>query len=118
MEDGGYSGECRFGTDADTRDGAIDKNENGSDGIGDLLDMIHNALLMELILLNTAGVAQPWCVKDANLEKLLCTFTTFTLPTLTIMPFLLVNSYSRAEMVWLWFLEPPCSSLWSRISKS
>ena len=42
-----------------------------------LLDLIRDAFLVNLILLDTAGVGQPRCIKDANLEKMLCVLTTF-----------------------------------------
>ena len=53
----------RVGTDIDARDGAVGEYENGSD----LVDvLIYNALLVGLILPNTAGVGQSRCVEDAN----------------------------------------------------
>ena len=58
-EDGGESGECIVGTDSDTWDSAIGENENSSDGVDVLLDLGRNTFLMELVLLNTAGVGQP-----------------------------------------------------------
>ena len=57
-EDGGESGEGRFGTDVDARYRAIDKSENSSDGVNDLLE--------EFVFMNIAGVRR---VENANLER-------------------------------------------------
>ena len=80
----------RVGNDIDARDGAIGKNENGSDGVDVLLDLIHNAVLVELVLPNAAGVGPPRCLEDANFGRVLLILATFTIPTLTTMMFLLV----------------------------
>jgi len=55
-EDGGQGGECVFGTDSDTRNGAIGKYENRSDGVDVLLDLGGNTLLVELVLLDTTSI--------------------------------------------------------------
>ena len=36
-----------------------------------------DTLLVELILLNTASIGQPWCIEDANLGKMLRIYITF-----------------------------------------
>jgi hypothetical protein len=56
-EESGESGERIVCTDSDARDSAISEDENGSDGVDVLIDLIRNALLVELILLNAAGVS-------------------------------------------------------------
>ena len=58
-EDGGESGEWIVGADSDAWDSAIGEDEDSSDGFNVLLDLGRNTLLMELVLLSTAGVSQP-----------------------------------------------------------
>ena len=58
-EDGGESGECIVGIDSDAWDIAIGEDEDSSDGVDVPLDLGRNAVLMELVWLNTAGVGQP-----------------------------------------------------------
>ena len=58
-------------------DSAIDEDENGSDGVDMLLDLVCNPLLVEPILLKTASVGQARCVEDANLGKRLGLLTAF-----------------------------------------
>ena len=51
----------------DTRDGAIDEDKNGSDGVGMFLDLSRNIPLIEFVLLKPlAFVGQPRGVEDAN----------------------------------------------------
>jgi len=66
-----------IGSGCHVRDRAIGEDKNGSDGVDMLLDLSHNALLKEFILLSTASVGQPRCVGDANLGKRLRLLTTF-----------------------------------------
>ena len=75
-EDRGQSGQRVIGADSNARDGAIGEDENGSNKVDMLLDMIHNTLLVELVVLNTASIGQPRCIKDANLGKRLHILTT------------------------------------------
>ena len=91
-EDSGQSGQCIVGTDSNPRNSAISKNEDGIDGVDVLLNLSSDILLMDLILLNTASVGQPRCVKDANLERRLHILTMLKAPALTTMSFLLVSS--------------------------
>ena len=58
-EDGGCNGKSRVGTDIDARDCLIGQNENSSDGVDVLLDLIHNYLLVGLVLPSTGAVGQP-----------------------------------------------------------
>jgi len=76
-EDGGQSGECIVGADSNARDGAIGEDENGGNGADVLRYQVRDTLLVELIMLNTAGVGQPRCIEDANLGKMLRILTTF-----------------------------------------
>ena len=78
-------------TDADARDSAIGENKDSSDGVDNLLDLFHNALFVEFVLLNTAGVAQPRCVEDGNLGRCYA-YSPRSYYLHTVMPFLLVNS--------------------------
>jgi len=55
-EDGGQSREGIVGTDSDTGDGAIGEDENGSDRVNVLIDLLRNTPLVEFILLNTASI--------------------------------------------------------------
>jgi len=66
-EGGGQNRQRVIGSDSNARDSAIGEDENGSDGVGMLLNLSRNALLMEFILLSTASVGQPRCVEDTNL---------------------------------------------------
>ena len=66
-EDSGQGGECIVGADSDARDGAINEDENSGDGVDVVFDLSGNAPLVELVLLNTAGVGQARCVQDVNL---------------------------------------------------
>ena len=66
-------------------------DEDSTDGIDAILDLIRNTPLVDLVLLNPASVRQPDGVKYANLGMRLRTVTTFTKLTLTVMPFLLVS---------------------------
>ena len=45
-----------MGTDCNVRNGPIDKNKNGIDGVDVILDLHFNALFVELVLLKPAGV--------------------------------------------------------------
>jgi len=65
------------GADSNTREGTIGEDENGSEGTDVLLDLSHNTLLVELVLLNTASVDQSRGVEDANLGWALLVLTTF-----------------------------------------
>ena len=66
-EDGGYSRECVVSTDRGAWNGATGEYKNGSDGVDVLFDLSCHALLVELVLLNTAHVGQPRSVEDANI---------------------------------------------------
>ena len=87
----GQSRECIVGTDSKALDSAIDKDENGSDGVDVLLNLSSNTLLVALVLVETASVGQSRCVKDVNLGKRLHMIITPKAPALTSMPFLLVS---------------------------
>ena len=45
-----------MGTDCNARNGPIDKDKNGIDGVNVILDMRLNALFVELVLLKAASV--------------------------------------------------------------
>ena len=60
-DDSGQSGKDIVG-DIDAWDGAIGKDEDGSNGIDMLLDLFCNSLLLECVLLRIASVGQPRCV--------------------------------------------------------
>ena len=77
-EHSGQSGQRIISADSNARDSAIGKDENGSDGVDVLLDFIRDTFLVDFILLNTSGVGQPRCIKNANLGKRLYTVTMFT----------------------------------------
>ena len=66
-----------------------------------VLDLCRNSLVVEFILLFIASIGQSRGVKDANLRKRLPTpySPQSKASALTVMPFLLVNSYKRAELV-------------------
>jgi len=72
IEDGGQSGKCKVGAGSDARNGAVGEDKNRSDGVDVLFDLSRNAFLVELVLLKTASVGQPRCVKNADLGKWLC----------------------------------------------
>ena len=55
--------QCRAGN-------TIDEGSSRN-GFNVLLDLIQDAFLVELVLLNTAGVSQPRRIEGANLEKTL-----------------------------------------------
>ncbi len=55
--------------DSYARDGPIDKDENGSNGIDVLLDLSRNILLVKGVLLRTASVDETRRVEDSNLGK-------------------------------------------------
>lgn len=55
--------------DSYARDGAIDKDENGSNGIDMLLDLSRNTLLVKGILMRTSSVGKTRRVEDADLGK-------------------------------------------------
>ena len=61
-KDGGQSSECIVGASGDARDGAIGEDNDRCDGVDVLLDLSGNTLLVELVLLDSAGVGQPRCV--------------------------------------------------------
>ena len=100
-EDGGQSRKCIISTDSDARHGTIGEDEDSSDGVDVVLDLCHNSPLVEFIVLYIASIDQSWGVQDANLRKRLPTpYSPHSkAPALTIMPFLLVSSYKRAELV-------------------
>ena len=66
-----------------------------------ILDLGRNVPFVEFILLYTASVGQSRGVEDANLRQRLHTPYPPHLkaPGLTIIPFLLVNSYKRGALV-------------------
>ena len=68
-EDGGQSGECVAYADGTARDGTVGEDENSSGGVDMVLDLSCNALLVELVMLNTVSVDQPGGVEDANLGR-------------------------------------------------
>ena len=100
-EDGGQSRKCIVSTDSDARYGTIGEDENRSDGVNVALDLCRNSPVVDFILLYIASIDQSWGVVDANLHKRLPTpySPQSKASALTIMPFLLVNSYKRAELV-------------------
>jgi len=53
---GGQSGECIGGANSDARDSATGEDKNCSERVDVILDLNGNTLLMELVLLDTAGV--------------------------------------------------------------
>ena len=55
-EDSGQSRKCIVGANCDSGNGAVGKDKNRSDEIDVLFDLSRNTLLVELILLKTAGV--------------------------------------------------------------
>jgi len=57
-----------------------------------LLDLSYNAVIVELVLLETASVGQSRGVEDANLEKRLHVFACSQVPILTAIPLLLLSS--------------------------
>ncbi len=68
-EDLGQGGERVVHPESNAWNGTIDEDENGSDR-GDLFsDLICDLLLVELVLLDIAGLAEPRCVEDTNLGK-------------------------------------------------
>ena len=68
-EDGGQGGECIVGVDSDARDGAINEDENSSDGVDVVFDLSSNTPFVEPVLLNTSCVGQARCIEDANLGR-------------------------------------------------
>jgi len=72
-EDVGQSRQHVINADGTARDGAIDEDENDSDGVGVLPYQIRDTLLVELVMLNTASIGQPRCIEDANLGEVLHT---------------------------------------------
>ena len=44
-EDGGQCRECNVGANSDARDGPIDEDDNGSEGVDVFLDLSRNALV-------------------------------------------------------------------------
>ena len=55
-EDGGQRRKCIVGANCDSGDGAVGKDKNRSDEIDVFFDLSRNTLLVQLILLKTAGV--------------------------------------------------------------
>ena len=76
-EDSRQSGEYIARARSHAWDGPISDDENNIDGVDMLLNFSDDILLVELVLLNTAGVSQPRRVEDANLGKELDIRTTF-----------------------------------------
>lgn len=66
-ENGGQSGQCGANAAGIARDGAIGEYENRGDRVDMVLDLSCNALLVELVMLDT--VDQPRGVEDANLGR-------------------------------------------------
>ena len=100
-EDGGQSRKCIISTDGDARHSTIGEDENCSDRVNVVLDLCRSSLLVEIIVLYIASIDQSWGIEDANLRKRLLTpySPQSKASALTVMPFLLVNSYKRAELV-------------------
>ena len=95
-EDCGQSGECMSSPDSDAWDGPID-DDDGRNGVNVVLDLSRNTLLVKGILLRIAGVGKTRRINDANLGRgYYCSRNTLTLTTI---PFLLLSSYIRAELV-------------------
>jgi hypothetical protein len=67
--DVGQSGERVVHPDSDTRDGTVGEDENGSDGVDESSDLGFYPLPVGLVLLGIAGLGEPRCIEDANLEK-------------------------------------------------
>lgn len=91
-----------MGVGSDAWEGAVDEDENGSEGADVLLDLIHNTLIVELILLNAARVDQPRRVKDANLGWVSRVLTAFKnigtyYYTVVALKFVEVSRGSRVE---------------------
>ena len=59
------------------RDGAIDKDKNGSGGIDMALDLSCSTTPVECVLVKMAGVGEPRCVDNANLGKMVSLHTMF-----------------------------------------
>ena len=76
-EDGGQHGQRVIGANSNARDGAIGEDENGSNRVDMLLDLIRDTLLVEFVVLDTASIGQPRCIKNANLGKRLHILTAF-----------------------------------------
>jgi len=57
-EESGQSGECVVRAGGDTLRGAIGEDEDGTDGIDVLLNLSCDALLVVLVLLNTASIRE------------------------------------------------------------
>ena len=68
-EHGGQSRQHVIGADSNARDSAIGEDENGSDGVDVLLELIRNTFLVNLILLETASIGQSRCIEDADLDN-------------------------------------------------
>jgi hypothetical protein len=49
-----------------TRDGAVDEDKDGSDGVGELLNLGRDILPVVLILLDAFSLCEPWRIDDAN----------------------------------------------------
>lgn len=68
-EDGGQGGHCIVYSVGASRDSTIGEDENSSDGVDIVLDLSVKTVLVELVLLSSAGVDQAWGVEDANLGR-------------------------------------------------
>src|SRR5258706_8191654 len=91
-EDSGQGRECIVGADSEARDGAISEDKNSSDGVNVVFDLSGNTPLVEPVMLNTPGVGQARCIKDANLGTVSHNSACSKAPGPTVMPLSLVNS--------------------------
>ena len=77
-EHGGQSRQHAIGADSNARDSAIGEDENGTDGVDMLLELIRDTFLVNLILLDTASIDQPRCIEDADLDNRVSTLIMLT----------------------------------------
>jgi len=69
---------CITSPDIDARDGPINVDEDGRNGVDVLPGLSRNTLLVKGILPRIASIDKTRCIKDANLGKRLCMLTTLT----------------------------------------
>ena len=68
-EDSGQSGERVVHAGSDALDGAIGDDEDGTDKVEVLLNLGHDAFLVDLVFLKPTSVGQSGYIEDANLRK-------------------------------------------------
>lgn len=91
-EDGGQNGGGVMLASIAARDSAVGEDKEGSDGVGEPLNLGRNILLDVLVLPDVASLGEPWRIEDANLEKRLSTLTRSKKSSLTTTPLWLVHS--------------------------